>query len=402
MAGDRGRARRRGAAGAPRGAGARERLRVRPTARGVALVLVGAALAVGAYWERQIVLLVPAALCLAVVVLGVWWAAGAVGQVRLRVPGVIAEGEDAWLSIASERPQAGARWETWGPGPERYLLLEGELDDEGRAELPLGDHPRGRWRLAPVAITAFDPFRVARSARTIDPGASLVVGPEIVTIPPTALRSDREQGRVAQSRTADDVDAMVREWRHGDPQRRVHWRQTAKRGYLMVRQEANPASDDDIVVVDTAGAADLDRDAHDRLARAACSIVRALAGGDRRVVVRETGEPSIAAADWRDRAAALAAFASMEAVAPVEEGEGTREPGDEHRSRERSERTSPLNATAHVVALEEAAPETWRLAPGSTLWLVARADAPPRSSASASRVRVQRWIDHRGPVRELV
>ena len=367
----------------------------RITARGFALLLAGLGLVLAAYWERQVVLLVPAALCLGVVALGAWWAIGAVDSVRLGVPGVVSEGESTALRILASRRQAGARWSTWAPGPERFLLLEGDLDRHGLATVPLGQHPRGRWRLAPVEVVALDPFRVIRSTRTIDPLASLIVGPEVLDVPSSALRSNREEGRLSQSRAADDVDAMVREWRPGDPQRRVHWRQTAKRGRLMVRQESNPAADDDVVVVDTAGAAGLPRGAEDRLARAACSIVRALAGRDRLVEVRETGEPSIPAADWRDLPAALAAFASMHA-APAQRMPAAPGPAE----RLASDR-SVIRDAAHVVALEETAPEQWTLPPGTTLWLVARRDAAPRSVAPGSRVRVHRWLDRLGPVREL-
>ena len=371
-----------------RRSGTGDALTVRPTARGVALLLAGVLLLGAAYWERQAVLLVLAALCLGVVLLGAWWAIGAVGAVRLGVPGVVEEGADASLRIAGDRRHAGATWSTWAPGPERYLLLEGELDSSGADEVPLGRHPRGRWRLAPVQVVALDPFRVMRSTRTVDPRASLVVGPEVLPVPSSSLRSNREEGRLAQSRTADNVDAMVREWRPGDPQRRVHWRQSAKRGQLMVRQEANPATDDDVVVVDTAAAADADRDGQDRLARAACSLIRALAGSERTVVVRETGEPSILRADWRDLPAALAAFASMACETPaVDAGPA---------------RSSAFSSAAHVVALEEAAPESWTLPPGSTLWLVSARDAAPRRVAPGSRVRIHRWIDRVGPVRELL
>ncbi|MGM1028488.1 MAG: DUF58 domain-containing protein [Actinomycetota bacterium] len=361
---------------------ARDRARARPTARGVVLVVVGVALAVAAYWERQVVLLVPAALCLGIVLLGAWWVLGTASRVRVVAPGVLEEGEDAVLHIAGDPRQAGDRWATWAPGPERYLHLEGELDDEGAAEVPLGSHPRGRWRLAPVEITALDPFRVMRTVRSVDPRASLVVGPALSPVPSSALRSDRQAGQQSQTRSADEIDAMVREWRPGDPQRRVHWRQSAKRGQLMVRQEANPATDDLLVLVDTAGAVGLGREAEDRLARAACSIVRALAGRDRVVQVDETGAASITAADWRDRAGALAGFASLAAGEP-------------------SERTARATTAAHVVALEEAAPERWTLPPGSTLWLVAARDAPPQRIAPGSRVRVQRWLDAVGPAREL-
>ncbi|ERG63628.1 hypothetical protein L332_04060 [Agrococcus pavilionensis RW1] len=364
------------------GRAARDRSRSRLTPRGFVLVLAGLGLVLAAYWERQVVLLVPAALCLGVVALGLWWAIGAVGRVRLGVPGVIAEGQSAALRIVGDARQVGARWSTWAPGPERFLLLEGDLGEGAQASVELGSHPRGRWRLAPVEVTTLDPFRVVRTTRAIDPRASLVVGPEVLAVGSSELRSNRTEGRLAQSRTADEVDAMVREWRPGDPQRRVHWRQSAKRGELMVRQEANPATDDDIVVVDTARAAGRGRDAEDRLARAACSIALALAGRDRAVQVRETGEPSLPAADWRDLRSALAAFASFEAHA-----------ADEPR---------PMDAdAAHVVALEEAAPEGWSLAPGTTLWLVARPVDPPRRISAGSRVAVHRWIDRAGPVREL-
>lgn len=359
-----------------------ERTRVRLTVRGAGLLLVGAALLAAAYWERQVVILVPAALCFAIVLLGAWWAIGAVGAVRLALPGVVEEWEDASLRIVGDKRHARAIWSTWMPGPERSVLLDGELDDDGSAEIDLGGHPRGRWRLAPVDVVVLDPFRVMRSTRSVDPRASLVVGPEVLRLSPASLRSTREEGRLAQSRTADSVDAMVREWRTGDPQRRVHWRQSAKRGQLMVRQEANPAHDDDVVVVDTASADGSDREAQDRLARAACSLIRALTGSDRSVVVRETGEPSIARADWRDLQAALAAFASMETTAP--------------------ETPRPRDAVpAYVIALEESAPEAWTLPPGSTLGLVARRDAAPRRVPPGSRVRIHRWIDRVGPVREL-
>src|SRR5690606_24866096 len=147
---------------------------------------------------------------------GLWWVLGAAGSVRLGVPGVVEEWEDASLRIAGDRRHAGALWRTWAPGPERYLLLEGTLDDEGRAPVGLGEHPRGRWRLAPVEVVALDPFRVMRSTRSVEPRASLVVGPEVLAIGSSSLRSNREEGRLAQARNADNVDAMVREWRPGD------------------------------------------------------------------------------------------------------------------------------------------------------------------------------------------
>ena len=54
--------------------------------------------------------------------------------------------------------------------------------------------------------------------------------------------------RVGQAGT-DDV--LVREYRHGDGLRRVHWKMTAKRGDLMVRLEEQPWDPAMTVLVDT-------------------------------------------------------------------------------------------------------------------------------------------------------
>jgi hypothetical protein len=57
-----------------------------------------------------------------------------------------------------------------------------------------------------------------------------------------------------QSVPSED-DVMTREYRHGDPMRRVHWAATARHGELMVRQEESAVSPEATIVVDLRSAA---------------------------------------------------------------------------------------------------------------------------------------------------
>jgi hypothetical protein len=52
-----------------------------------------------------------------------------------------------------------------------------------------------------------------------------------------------------QANPSED-DVMTREYRHGDPMRRVHWAATARHGQLMVRQEESATSPEATIVLD--------------------------------------------------------------------------------------------------------------------------------------------------------
>ena len=47
-----------------------------------------------------------------------------------------------------------------------------------------------------------------------------------------------------------DDDVMTREYRHGDPMRRVHWAATARHGELMVRQEESVTTPEATIILD--------------------------------------------------------------------------------------------------------------------------------------------------------
>ncbi|WP_368821757.1 DUF58 domain-containing protein [Kocuria arenosa] len=99
---------------------------------------------------------------------------------------------------------------------------------------------RGVYALGPATVRVADPFGFAAELLDASERTSLHVAPDPVELPEISADRLRESG-TDPSRTAlpqpgpDNV--TTREYRHGDPMRRVHWAASAKHGQLMVRQE---------------------------------------------------------------------------------------------------------------------------------------------------------------------
>lgn len=103
-----------------------------------------------------------------------------------------------------------------------------------------GDLPRGRHRIGPARVDVVESFGVAKRLVVVPGRSELVVLPEVV--PVGFGRESRSLGEGSQRRRDQSVaaghdDPITREYRRGDPMRRVHWRATARQGELMVRQE---------------------------------------------------------------------------------------------------------------------------------------------------------------------
>jgi uncharacterized protein (DUF58 family) len=87
----------------------------------------------------------------------------------------------------------------------------------------------------------------------IDDGDILTVTPAAVELPVTGLAGARGHDGVTATRiraNPSDDDVMTREYRHGDPMRRVHWAATARHGSLMVRQEESVTTPEATVILD--------------------------------------------------------------------------------------------------------------------------------------------------------
>lgn len=113
---------------------------------------------------------------------------------------------------------------------------------------------RGHFDLGPLDVTSHDPLNLARSAWRV-PGnpAHLRVTPRLFPLSlPRRLIGSGSSGDTTPQRIGHfgQDDVLVREHRHGDDLRRVHWRMTAKQGELMVRLEEQPWDPSVTLIVD--------------------------------------------------------------------------------------------------------------------------------------------------------
>lgn len=122
-----------------------------------------------------------------------------------------------------------------------------------RYEYHLRSAKRGQFVIGPVTAEFSDPFGLSFHRHAIDDGDLLTVTPAAVELPETGLAGARGHDGVTATRiraNPSDDDVMTREYRHGDPMRRVHWAATARHGALMVRQEESVTTPEATVILD--------------------------------------------------------------------------------------------------------------------------------------------------------
>jgi uncharacterized protein (DUF58 family) len=148
-----------------------------------------------------------------------------------------------------------------GPGESRRVTAE-------------YSHPqRGLFPVSPVSAVAGYPFGLIKYARPLTGEDSLVVLPALGQVDIGMLRrwlirtgaGDATARKPVGRHTSHHADVRgVRAYRPGDSPRDVHWRTTARRGQLMVREYDNTEPLDLVLVVepylpDNPSAADFDR-----------------------------------------------------------------------------------------------------------------------------------------------
>ncbi len=120
---------------------------------------------------------------------------------------------------------------------------------------------RGHFDLGPLDVTNHDPLNLATSTWRV-PGnsATLRVTPRMYPLAmPGRLIGSGSTGEATPQRIGHfgQDDVLVREHRHGDDMRRVHWRLTAKQGELMVRLEEQPWDPSVTLIIDNRTASHL-------------------------------------------------------------------------------------------------------------------------------------------------
>lgn len=254
------------AAGRPDGRGVLARLRValrrvarvRPTRRGAALLVAGAALVgLGAMLALPDVVGLGAAALLAV---AASWAAlglqrleagrGALAVDRQVRPNPVVRGQraDTALVVAARAPSPAAyeRLARLRLSEQAAHELAGREGIRARVDArpervavryAITPTRRGRWTLGPLLTTRTDAFGLVRTTQPLGTATSVAVWPRTTELPVrTGMLGDVEHA-ASGTRTASPDDSVLREYVAGDDPRRVHWPSAARQGRLMVRSD---------------------------------------------------------------------------------------------------------------------------------------------------------------------
>ena len=261
------------------------------------------------------------------------WVRAAAAPILLRRragKGALLEGEDVWVTLE-------ARPDSRVPAPA--IVVTERIARLGERETPLrragavhrGTYvlervPRGRYVVEQARATIDDPFGLARAEVDLAGGGALLVYPRLVPLDRLFSESGAHalDGRRLLLRRPSGFDLhSVREYEQGESLRKVHWRTTAKRGQLMVK-ELEDAPRDEIAVLLDADATAVSGESFDVQVRAAGSILRAHAAHGRRAVlaVNSGSRPSVRVSsldgDWLV-ALGLLAEAQPDGTRPVVE-----------------------------------------------------------------------------------
>jgi uncharacterized protein (DUF58 family) len=273
------------------------------TRRGALTLLLGAAVyAVAWLFGAKALYPVAAGLVLAPLAARTWVrAAAAPMTLRRRAgKGVLLEGEDVWVTL-EVRPESRV--------PAPAIVVTEQVARLGEQVTPLrragavhrGTYvlervPRGRYVVEHARASIDDPFGLAGAEVELAAGGALLVYPRLVALDRLFSESGAhaQDGRRLLLRRPSGFDLhSVREYEQGESLRKVHWRTTARRGQLMVK-ELEDAPRDEIAVLLDADASAVSGDSFDVQVRAAGSVLRAHAARGRRAVlaVNSASRPS--------------------------------------------------------------------------------------------------------------
>ena len=233
------------------------------TARGWGCLLLGILLAIAAnligarpllYLGVLLMLLPPASLLVA-------YLPRRRGEVsRVISTDLLAVGETSRVSVRFDLYAPGIPYGTWRDTLPDAVRGDAHGDypaDSALLRYDLEGVQRGISRLGPLVLRTADPFGLARREQQFGDTRTITVVPQVLNLQPLPSKVGAAGGtaQTRSSRLGQGSDNLIpRPYMSGDSRRRIHWRATAHRGDLMVRQEEEEASPDAIVVLDRAAA----------------------------------------------------------------------------------------------------------------------------------------------------
>ncbi|MDR7483232.1 MAG: DUF58 domain-containing protein [Armatimonadota bacterium] len=277
-----------------------------PTREGTVLLTVAAAIFLLATNVMSGLLFVLDAVVLATVVAGTASALTATRRVRARrqvgARGVEGTPLPITLTLEVRRPARLLAVEDGWPGARAAAFVPGVRPDRPEV-VTLAPVParRGRHRLGPLEICSRGSLGVFAARRQLGETTEVLVWPALRPVAPAAverLAPVLETAATARrTRHAEDLYG-VRDYRAGDNLAHVHWRSSARRGALVVREFERPEAPGVAVVLD------LDRrlppEALDPAVRAAASLYRLALDRGLDAVLMAWAEGPVVLRPWED------------------------------------------------------------------------------------------------------
>jgi MoxR-like ATPase len=114
---------------------------------------------------------------------------------------------------------------------------------------------RGRYRFGPLKVSTRFPLGLVRRTITIQEVQTMTVCPRLGHLTPawSSLHQQTLRGarRILKQQNVIEPDFYgLREWQNGDSRRAIHWRSSARRGELVVKQSEQQREQDLLLLVD--------------------------------------------------------------------------------------------------------------------------------------------------------
>lgn len=154
------------------------------------------------------------------------------------------------------------------------------LAPHSKTEIVLEIKPthRGVVRLTGVTMARSDPFGLWNACKRISLPQSLLILPKLYQVPPIQLPGSRryQSGGIALASSVGDSEEFrsLREYRAGDPLRKIHWKSWAKVGKPIVKEEQDEFFVRHALILDT-----FQSEVYSETLEEAISIAASLASG---------------------------------------------------------------------------------------------------------------------------